>query len=217
MKVHAYTLAVAIMMCHFLCHTMQTAVIKLTGEDFPFSTYELIFIRSIFAFTVLIPFFLTKKIPFIKKQDVPLNFLTVGLSIIASYFWHYGLTTVEMNTAVALSFIEPMLVSLLAVILLKEKISKYNILALLICFLTILVSSNTNILINKGYLLLFSDFILYSLSIVLAKKLLIRKEHPAAILFFKASIVCFTSFHIVPDLIHKISLNYHVLLPMLLF
>ena len=217
MKLHTYTLAVAIMMFHFLCQSMQTAIIKLTGEDFPFNTYELIFVRSIFAIVVLAPFFVTKKIPFLKKKDLPLNFLTAGLSIIASYFWHYGLTTVEMNTATAISFIEPLLVSLLAVIFLKEKISKHNILALLICFLTILVSSNTNILINKGYLLLFSDFILYSFSMILEKKLLIRKEHPAAILFFKASIVCLTSFHVVPNVLHKISLNYNVLLPMLLF
>lgn len=205
------------MMCHFFCQNMQSSVIKLTGEEFPFNTYELIFIRSIFAIVVLAPFFVTKKIPFIKKKDLPLNFLTVGLSIIASYFWHYGLTTVEMNTATAISFIEPMLVSLLAVIFLKEKISKHSILALLICFSTIIISSNTNILINKGYLFLFSNFILYSFSMVLAKKLLIRKEHPAAILFFKASIVCLTSFHVVPNLLHKISLNYNVLLPMLLF
>ena len=217
MKLHTYTLAVVIMMFHFLCQNMQSAVIKLTGEEFPFSTYELIFVRSIFAIVVLSPFFITKKIPFIKKKDLPLNFLTVGSSIIASYFWHYGLTTVEMNTATVMSFIEPMLVSLLAVILLKEKISKHNVIALLICFTSILCLCNTNILFHKGYLFLMADFILYSLSMIVAKKLLIRKEHPAAILFFKASIVCLTSFHVVPSLVNKVSLNYSVLLPMLLF
>ena len=173
--------------------------------------------RSIFAVVVLLPFFLTKKISFIAKKDLPLNLITAGLSILASYFWHYSLSLIEMNNATTIAFLEPMIISVLAVLFLKEKMSKTLAFSLLICFITIMCLFSPNIIFQKGYLFLFADILCYSSSMVLAKKLMIGKQHPATILFFKAGIVCITSIHAFPSLIHKITLDYSVLSPMLLF
>ena len=216
-KVSSYTLAVILMLCYFAVHVVHSAVIKMVGMGGVFSTYELIFVRSIFAVCVLLPFFITKKISFIETKDLPLNLITAGLSILASYCWHYGLSTVEINNATTISFLEPVVISVLAVFFLKEKISQTLIFSLVVCFITIVCLYSPKIIVQRGYLFLFSDVLFYSFSMILAQKLMIKKQSPATILFFKAGIVCLTSLHATPELVRKISQNYEVLIPMLVF
>ena len=216
-KVNHYTLAVILMLCYFIVHVIHSAIIKKVGMGGVFSTYELIAVRSIFAVVVLFPFFILKKIPFIQRKDVPLNLITAGLSILASYCWHYGLSTVEINNATTISFLEPMIISVLAVVFLNEKMSKTLCLSLLTCFITIICMYNPKIIIQKGYLFLFADVLFYSFSMVLAQKLMIGRQHPATILFFKAGVVCITSIHAFPAIGEKLTHDYSSLTPMFVF
>jgi drug/metabolite transporter (DMT)-like permease len=123
---------------------------------------------------------------------------------------------VPVNNATILNFFIPMVMSILAVILLKERLSYTLIFSILICFFTIIYFYKPQAIWSLGYLLLIVDVFSYSLSMVLSKKLMIKKQSPVAILFFKVIVVSITSLHCLPSLSAKIAAQPMLVLPNLL-
>ena len=206
-----YFLSVILFLFATSMHMAHSVLIKKIGIGGFFSTYEIIFLRSFITFCILMPFFATKKIKFIERQNLLSNFIVAICAIIGTYCWHYGLSMVPINNAVTINFLIPMTISMLAMFLLKERISKTLIISITICFATIVCFYKPKAILQFGYLLLLIDVFSYSLSIVLSKKLMLKKQSPVSIVFFKVSIICITSVHIIPSLLPKIQQNPNVL------
>ena len=86
-----YYLAICLFLCATCLHMLHSVLIKSIGLKGVYSTYEIIFIRSLVVAVILTPIFLLKKVKFIEKQNIKTNLLFAGFSIIGSYCWHYGI------------------------------------------------------------------------------------------------------------------------------
>lgn len=207
-----YFLSVVLFLMATAMHMTHSVLIKKIGIGGFFSTYEIIFIRSFITFCILAPFFATKKLKFIEKQNLLPNLFVAICSIIATYCWHYGLSMVPVNNAITINFLMPMTISILAIIILKEKVSKMLVISILLCFITIIFFYKPKALFQFGYLLLIIDLFAYSMTIVFSKKLMLKKQSPISLLFFKVSIICITSIHVVPALLAKIQQDPKVMI-----
>lgn len=216
LNTNRYLLAVILFLTATCLHMLHSVLIKNIGLKGVYSTYEIIFIRSAVVFLILFPFFITKKVKFIEKQNFLPNILFAGLSIIASYCWHYGLSMISINNAVTINFLMPMILALFATIFLKEKLSRTLIISIIICFSAIVYFYKPNTIFSLGYLLLIVDLFCYSSSIILSKKLMMKKQSPITLLFFKVMIILITSFHVLPSLTSKITAEPSCILPSIL-
>lgn len=208
---HKYIFAVMLFSTGIALHTLLTVLIKSIGVKTECSTYEILFLRGFFAFLILTPFFLTKKVKFITKQQFIPNLIVALFSICATYCWHYGLSMVPVNNGIIINFLLPMTTSVVAYFLIKEKLSKELIISIIICFLTIFFAYGFASSLSIGYFLLACDILSYSLYVVLSKKLILQKQSPVSLLYFKVIIICITSIHVIPDLYNKVSINYGIL------
>lgn len=206
-----YLFAVILFLTGTGLHTLHTVLIKSIGAKTECSTYEILFLRGLFAFIILTPFFLAKKVKFITKHQFLPNLIVAMFSICATYCWHYGLSMVPINNGIIINFLLPMTTSIVAYFLIKEKISKELIVSIIICFLTIVFAYGFTSSFNIGYLLLAIDIISYSMYVVLSKRLILQKQSPVSLLYFKVIIICLTSIHVIPDLGNKISNNYSII------
>ena len=211
-----YHLAVGLFLTATCLHMLHSVLIKSIGLKGVYSTYEIIFIRSLVVAVILTPLFLSKKIKFIERANLKTNLLFAGFSIIGSYCWHYGLHMVPVNNAIIVNYMIPMVIPLLALIFLKEKLSKTLIISIIICFVAILIINKPKEILKLGYLLLFMDVCCYSMSVVISKKLMIKKQSPVAVFYFKVLVVIITSMHAIPSLSVKIIDDAQILLPTLL-
>ena len=206
-----YIVAIILFLTGTGLHTLHTVLIKSIGAQTECSTYEILFLRGFFAFLLLTPFFLTKKVKFITKQRFIPNLIVAGFSICATYCWHYGLSMVPINNGIIINFLLPMVTSLVAVLLIKEKLSKEMVLSLIICFLTIFFAYGFTGSLNIGYLLLACDITSYAIYVVLSKKLILQKQSPVSLLYFKVIVICITSLHVLPELTDKILNNPNII------
>ena len=211
-----YYLAVVLFLTATCLHMLHSVLIKSIGLKGVYSTYEIIFIRSLVVAVILTPIFLLKKVKFIEKQNIKTNLLFAGFSIIGSYCWHYGLHMVPVNNAIIINYMIPMVIPILAVIFLKEKLSKTLIVSIIICFSSIIIINKPKEIWKLGYLLVFVDVCCYSMSVVISKKLMLKHQSPVAVFYFKVLIVIITSTHAIPSLSVKIINDTQILLPTLL-
>ena len=207
-----YFLSITLFLGAISIHMFHSVLIKKIGLQGVISTYEIIFMRSLITFLILAPFFATKKLKFIEKKNIFPNLIVALCSIIATYCWHYGLSMVPVNNAITINYLTPMLIPLIAVLILKDKVPKTLIFSIIGCFATIIIFYKPKIVFQFGYLILFVDVLLYSTSIVLSKKLMLEKQSPISLVFFKVLIICLTSIHIIPTLIPKIQHNQTIIL-----
>ena len=186
-------------------------LIKSIGAKTECSTYEILFLRGFFTFIILTPFFLAKKVKFITKQQFLPNLIVAMFSICATYCWHYGLSMVPINNGIIINFLLPMTTSIVAFFLIKEKLSKELIVSIIICFLTISFAYGFTSSFNIGYLLLAVDIVSYSMYVVLSKRLILQKQSPVSLLYFKVIIICIISLPVFPSLTDKILADYNIL------
>lgn len=206
-----YLFAVILFLTGTGLHTLHTVLIKSIGIKTECSTYEILFLRGFFTFIILTPFFLAKKVKFITKQQFLPNLIVAMFSICATYCWHYGLSMVPINNGIIINFLLPMTTSIVAFFLIKEKLSKELIVSIIICFLTIFFAYGFTSSFNIGYLLLAVDIVSYSMYVVLSKKLILQKQSPVSLLYFKIIIICIISLPVFPSLTDKILADYNIL------
>ena len=211
-----YYLAVVLFLIATFFHMFHSVLIKFIGLKGVYSTYEIIFIRSLVVAVILTPLFLAKKIKFIERKNLKTNLLFAGFSIIGSYCWHYGLHMVPINNAIIINYMIPMVIPILAVIFLKERVSKTVMFSILVCFGSILIINKPKEVLKLGYLLLLIDVCCYSMSIVISKKLMLKKQSPVAVFYFKSLVVIITSTHAIPSLSIKMANDAQIWWPTLL-
>lgn len=149
-------------------------IIKYLGVNGILSVVEIIFLRTLVATCVLLPFNL-KELKTVPKQNSKTLLCLLGLGILASvdaYMWNIGIQTVPLNNAMILLFISPVITAIMSTIILREKMTinitlKFgiNIIAVLLVYHFSLGG------FTIGYLYLMSDFIVYGLIAILIKKL----------------------------------------------
>ena len=161
--------AILFFLIHCLLFTTMSAVTKKIVSDV--GAMQIIFIQSVLSLLILSPLIAKYK----SWQTSP-NLL--GLHILRSLVWFgsrllffTAIIGIPLANATAIGFAEPLFTTLLAVLLLGEKVGRYRIIGLIVGFIGVLIVATPDASLLVQSSLMVGVAILWSLGAILAKKI----------------------------------------------
>lgn len=178
----------------FLCVMLNTTM-KRTINVFNLPTYEILCIRQLAIVVFLIPLMIKHKFNFFNKKALKPNLYRNVLFSLSLGLLYVGISRVPLNDSTAISFLTPIIGSLLAVKLLGEKASKAIWVALVLSIIGMLIIkkpefNDKHLLVGYGALLV--AVVVRGYIVVLNKKLT-SKFDTMTILFYNNIILFLVS------------------------
>lgn len=120
------------MMVAALGSAAMNALIRLVGTEI--HPFEIAFFRNLFGFLVLVPVVLRAGLASLATRVPHLHAIRGVLNAVAMLLWFYGVTLTPLATVAALSFLAPLFATLLAALVLRERVGPRRLAAVLIGF-----------------------------------------------------------------------------------
>ena len=188
-------LAISLIIISVFFGTVMLSFLKIAQEDV--NVYVAGFFRFFLGLVIILPYIIKKKGAVLKTTHLKQHFLRAILGLPAMLLYFSALVLLPIEKLTAISFVVPLIVTILAVFFLGEKIYIYRTLALLLGFSGMLVIIRPGFVdISIGvYMVLFSA-LLWSINIIITKK--ISKDDSAiTILAYQSIFMSLLSFFIV--------------------
>ena len=188
-------LAIFLIITSVFFGTVMLSFLKIAQEDV--NVYVAGFFRFFLGLIIILPYIIIKKDAVLKTTHLKQHFLRAILGLPAMLLYFSALVLLPIEKLTAISFVVPLLVTILAVFFLGEKIYIYRTLALILGFGGMLVIIRPGFVdISIGvYMVLFSA-LLWSINIIITKK--ISKDDSAiTILAYQSIFMSLLSFFIV--------------------
>ncbi|MDA9596683.1 DMT family transporter [Candidatus Pelagibacter sp.] len=188
-------LAIFLIITSVFFGTVMLSFLKIAQEDV--NVYVAGFFRFFLGLIIILPYIIKKKDAVLKTTYLKQHFLRAILGLPAMLLYFSALVLLPIEKLTAISFVVPLLVTILAVFFLGEKIYIYRTLALILGFGGMLVIIRPGFVdISIGvYMVLFSA-LLWSINIIITKK--ISKDDSAiTILAYQSIFMSLLSFFIV--------------------
>ena len=188
-------LAIFLIITSVFFGTVMLSFLKIAQEDV--NVYVAGFFRFFLGLVIILPYIIKKKDVVLKTNHLKQHFLRAILGLPAMLLYFSALVLLPIEKLTAISFVVPLIVTILAVFFLGEKIYIYRTLALLLGFSGMLVIIRPGFVdISIGvYMVLFSA-LLWSINIIITKK--ISKDDSAiTILAYQSIFMSLLSFFIV--------------------
>jgi len=178
----------------FFGTTMGT-LMRLALNDL--NLYTAGFLRFFLGFIIVFPYILKTKFKVYKTPNFKIHLIRSSLNLPAMLLGFLALTLVPLEKISALHFIVPFIVTILAVIFLKEKIRLYRISALIIGFIGMLVILRPGIIdISIGIQMSLMSSFIWAVVIIITKKLT-EDDSAITILTYQYTFMTILSFFIV--------------------
>ncbi|MFN7038721.1 MAG: DMT family transporter [Alphaproteobacteria bacterium] len=116
---------------------IQSATIKTLAASL--HTFQIIFIYKFVVFLCVIPWILYKGIGKIKTKKIHMHIIRAALSLTGGMLFTQGLKQLNLAESMAIAFTEPLFLSVLAILLLKEKYNKITLISILTGFVGALI------------------------------------------------------------------------------
>jgi drug/metabolite transporter (DMT)-like permease len=188
-------LAISLIIISVFFGTVMLSFLKIAQEDV--NVYVAGFFRFFLGLIIILPYIIKKKDLVLKTNHLKQHFLRAILGLPAMLLYFSALVLLPIEKLTAISFVVPLIVTILAVFFLGEKIYIYRTLALMLGFSGMLVIIRPGFVdISIGvYMVLFSA-LLWSINIIITKK--ISKDDSAiTILAYQSIFMSLLSFFIV--------------------
>ena len=188
-------LAIFLIITSVFFGTVMLSFLKIAQEDV--NVYVAGFFRFFLGLVIILPYIIKNKDAVLKTTHLKQHFLRAILGLPAMLIYFSALVLLPIEKLTAISFIVPLIVTILAVFFLGEKIYIYRTLALMLGFSGMLVIIRPGFVdISIGvYMVLFSA-LLWSINIIITKK--ISKDDSAiTILAYQSIFMSLLSFFIV--------------------
>ncbi len=188
-------LAIFLIITSVFFGTVMLSFLKIAQEDV--NVYVAGFFRFFLGLVIILPYIIKKKDAVLKTTHLKQHFLRAILGLPAMLLYFSALVLLPIEKLTAISFVVPLIVTILAVFFLGEKIYIYRTLALILGFSGMLVIIRPGFIdISIGvYMVLFSA-LLWSINIIITKK--ISKDDSAiTILAYQSIFMSILSFFIV--------------------
>ncbi len=188
-------LAVFLIITSVFFGTVMLSFLKIAQEDV--NVYVAGFFRFFLGLVIILPYIVKKKDDVLKTTHLKQHFLRAMLGLPAMLLYFSALVLLPIEKLTAISFVVPLIVTILAVFFLREKIYIYRTLALILGFSGMLVIIRPGFVdISIGvYMVLFSA-LLWSINIIITKK--ISKDDSAiTILAYQSIFMSLLSFFVV--------------------
>ena len=163
------SLSIILMIISGFCFiTMHSAAKYLSDE---IHIFEITFLRCLLVIFVLAPLIYQQGISTFVTKQPKLQFYRIITNSIAMLCFFYGLTLTTLSEVTALNLTVPIFTSILAIIFLKEEIKFRRLAALSVGFLGAMIVLRPDISINLGGLLIITSSFIWSISLIIIKKL----------------------------------------------
>ena len=171
------------------------AFMKLAQTDL--NVYTAGFLRFFLGLIIITPYILKSKFKVYKTKNFKVHLIRASLNLPAMLLGFAALTIVPFEKISALHFIVPFIVTILAVIFLKEKIHLYRISALFIGFIGMLIILRPGIIdISIGIQITLLSSFIWAVVIIITKKLS-ESDSAITILTYQYTFMTFLSFVVV--------------------
>lgn len=131
-RVAAVARGVALMMVAALGSAAMNALIRLVGSEV--HPFEVAFFRNLFGLLVLVPVVARAGLASLATRVPHLHAIRAVLNAVAMLLWFYGVTLTPLATVAALSFLAPLFATVLAALVLGERVGPRRIAAVLVGF-----------------------------------------------------------------------------------
>ena len=162
--------------------------IVIRGIQEKFNVLQMIFLRSVVSFIIILPWALRQNSRDIKTRRLPLHIFRNTIHYLGNVGWFIGVTLVTLADLQALQFTVPLFTILMAIIFLGEKVGVHRWTATCIGFIGALI------IIRPGFIELSTGTIAVVLSAIFyaasqtSTKSLSNTDSPNAILFYMSII-----------------------------
>jgi len=149
---------------------LMASSVKYLSEDL--NPITICFYRCVMGLILILPFIIKNNFQALKSQNIKLQFSRSMINIISMICWFSAIGMMHFEKAAALGFTTPLFTTILAIIILKEKIRFHRTAALLVGFIGIIIIVRPgSVPIDIGTaLILFSAFT-FSFVLIIIKKL----------------------------------------------
>ena len=117
------------------CFAVMAVCIKIASSELP--APQLVFLRSVVGLLIILPIVLPRGVNFIKTPIIHLHMLRGFISLCAMICFFYAISQLGLSESTLLNALSPLFIGLLALPILKEKITSNNVIALIIGFIGI--------------------------------------------------------------------------------
>ena len=177
-------LAVLFMVLSGIFATSMHCLIRFaTEENHPF---EVAFFRTVFVLLIFLPFVVKNGFKTLKPNNIKLQSYRAIIGSVAMLCMFYGLSITELAKATALMFTVPIFATILAIIFLKEVVGIRRWSAMFIGFFGALIVLRPDIELGFGPLLILCGSLMWSSSVLMAKKLT-QTDSTLSITFWQAA------------------------------
>lgn len=160
----------ALMIFATMCFVSMQALIRKMGGELP--PFEVAFFRNLFGFLAIAPIFLRSGFEPLRTKRLPLHALRGGLQGLSMMAFFTGVTMAPFVEATSISFSAPLFATVLAVVLLRERIRLRRILALATGFLGVMIVLRPGFVeVGLGQMLLLGSSLGWGIAIVVIKRL----------------------------------------------
>ena len=146
--------------------------------------FTLLMLQNLFSFLIILPFVLKRGFSELKSNRHKLLFIRTFCGFVGVMAFFYAVTKIPLNEATTIGFTNPIFTTLMAVIILREKLLNYKIIGLLIGFAGVLVVLQPEFdNFNHNFFYLIAGVFLLSIVQILIK-ILNRTETPFKLFFY---------------------------------
>ena len=161
--------AIFLIIISIIFGTLMGTFIKLAQEEL--NVFTTGFLRFFFGFLIIVPYTLKTKFEVFSTKNLKIHILRSALNLPAMLLGFAALAMLPLEKMTAIHFIVPIIVTILAVIFLKEKIYLYRSIALVMGFLGMLIILRPGIIdISIGIYMALISSLIWSVVIILTKK-----------------------------------------------
>ena len=161
-------------------------------------SFEIVFFRNMLGIFIVGPIIARRGIGFLRTSRIRLYVWRTALGLGSMFMWFYAVTVTPIAEAVALSFTAPLFVTIVAVLLLHEKVGIPRWVATAVGFGGAMIVLRPGVAeVTTGHLLLIASSILMAMSIV-SIKMLSATEPPERIVAYM--VILFTPVSFIPAL-----------------
>ena len=177
-------LAVLFMVLSGIFATTMHCLIRFATEDS--HPFEVAFFRTIFVLLIFLPIVIKNGIASLKSNNVKMQSYRAVVGSIAMLCMFYGLSITELAKATALMFTVPIFATILAIFFLKEIVGIRQWIAMLVGFSGAIIVLRPDIELGFGPLLILCASMMWSASMLMAKKLT-QTDTTVSITFWQAA------------------------------
>ena len=175
---------VAMMLIASVSVVSMNVLIRLVSDEI--HILEIAFFRTVFGFLVLVPWLVGPGLRTFRTEKLGMHAVRAVLNVTAMYLYFFGLLAIPLAKVNALAFTSPLFASVLAVLVLRERITRARVLGLAMGFAGALVILRPGVVeVDSGGLLILCSCAVWACALVVIK-VLARTESSLTIAVYAA-------------------------------